>query len=91
MLLTDCGPDCETAAASCPKSASGAIRACASRRDAEKVCARQGGALPSEEQWARGKAAGMKIEDAAFEWSSPAPNDSTTAGFRCFHPSDTQP
>ncbi|MFO0616589.1 MAG: hypothetical protein U0414_28610 [Polyangiaceae bacterium] len=91
MLLTDCGSDCEAAAAECPRSASGVIRACASRADAERACARQGGALPSEDQWLKGKHAGMTIEREAFEWAAPAAGDTTTRGFRCFHPSDTQP
>lgn len=86
MLLTDCGADCETAAPMCPKGADGAIRACASREDAAKACARQGGALPTEEQWSRGKALGMKIDDPSSEWSMPSAQGPSN-GFRCFHPS----
>jgi hypothetical protein len=86
MLLTDCGTDCEAAAPTCPKGPDGAIRACASRDDAAKACARQGGALPTEDQWSRGKALGMKIDEPAAEWSMPSAAGSSN-GFRCFHPS----
>lgn len=94
MLLTDCGPECEASAAACPKDEVGAPRACTGRGDAEKACARQGGALPTEEQWRRGREAGMKIEPADVEWTrvaSPGGRDPSNATFRCFHPSDTAP
>ena len=90
MLLTDCGTDCEATAPTCPKEASGAIRACASHEDAAKACARQGGALPTEEQWSRGKSLGMKIDDPASEWSM-ASAEGPSKSFRCFHPSTPSP
>lgn len=94
MSLTDCGPACASSAASCPKDESGAPRACAGRGDAETACARQGGALPTEDQWRRGREAGMKVDESTPEWgrgASSATVDPSNATFRCFHPSDTAP
>lgn len=86
MLRADC-PACDACALD-------GERACGTRAEAEKACARQGGALPSEAQWGQGKAAGMRV-DESVEWRSDVASNGdvspSNAAFRCFHPSDTTP